>query len=144
MSQIFEKYKVNSYPGYIENYDSEAGLDKVKPSFNNKQSTFFSNEIYSNNSFQPEYIYSKESSNNSLFQSDSKNSFRSLKYNNLHHNIAEGNYIYGNRKKADSFPFQNYIEKNFSSTDEEVMNKKRVGTENKRIYLDNYMFQKEQ
>ena len=139
MSQIFEKYKVNSYPGYIENYDSEAGLDKVKPSFNNKQSTFFSNEIYSNNSFQPEYIYSKESSNNSLFQSDSKNSFRSLKYNNLHHNIAEGNYIYGNRKKADSFPFQNYIEKNFSSTDEEVMNKKRVGTENKRIYLDNYM-----
>ena len=144
MSQIFEKYKVNSYPGIIENDYSEAGLDKVKPSFGNKQSTCFSNEIYSNNSFQPEYIYSRESNNNSLFQSDSKNSFRSLKYNNFHHNIAEENYIYGNRKKADSFPFQNYIENNFSSTDEEIMNKKRVGTENKRIYLDNYMKKNEE
>ena len=141
MSQMFEKYKVNSYPDYIENYDSDTGLHKVKPSFENKQSTFISTEIYSNNSFQPECIYSKENNNNSLFQSDSKNSFRSLKYNNLSHNIAEENYLYGYRKKADSFPFQNCIDNNFSSNDEEMVNKKRVGTENKRIYLDKYMNQ---
>ena len=141
MSQMFEKYKVNSYPDFIENYDSDTGLNKVKPSFGNKLSTCISNELYSNNSFQPECIYSKESNNNSLFQSDSKNNFRSLKYNNLSHNIAEENYIYGNRKKADSFPFQNCNDNNFSSTDEEVVKKKRVGTTNKRIYLDNYMNQ---
>ena len=141
MSQMFEKYKVNSYPDFVENYYSDNGLDKVKPSFENKQSTCFSHELYSNNSFQPECIYSKETNNNSLFQSDSKNSFRSLKYNNLNHNLVEDNYIYGNRKKADSFPFQHYIDNNFSSNNKKVVNKKSVGTENKRIYLDNYMNQ---
>ena len=143
MSQMFEKYKVNSYPDYIENYDSETGINKDKPPFGNKQSTCFSNEIYSNNSFKPECIYSKENNNNSLFQSDFKNSFRSLKYKNLSYNIEEENYIYDNRNKADSFPFQHYIENNFSSNDEKVLNKKRLGTENKRIYLDNYMNQKD-
>lgn len=105
MSQMFEKYKVNSYPDFVENYYSDNGLDKVKPSFENKQSTCFSHELYSNNSFQPECIYSKETNNNSLFQSDSKNSFRSLKYNNLNHNLVEENYIYGNRKKLILFLF---------------------------------------
>lgn len=144
MSQIFEKYKVNSYPDYIENDDSDTGIIKVKPSFENKQSTCISNEIYSNNSFQPECIYSKESNNNSLFQSDSKNSFRSLKYNNLSHNLPEENYVYGNRKKADSFPFQNYVDNNFSSNDEEAVNKIRVDSLNKRIYLDSYMNQNDE
>ena len=51
MSQMFEKYKVNSYPDFVENYYSDNGLDKVKPSFENKQSTCFSHELYSNNSF---------------------------------------------------------------------------------------------
>ena len=135
---MFDKYEVRSYPNYFQ----MEYLDTDTEKFNTTYKKVKNNYKISDNNFQKGYILSKEKDNISIYQSDSKNTYKKIQYQNINKDIKPA-FRYTNRRKT-SIPSQNYVEQKFSynyiNRDNEQTNKntnRNNNSLNKGIYLDN-------
>ena len=111
---MYDKYEIKSYQNYYEMKDSDSDSEKIESTLTSKKNTYINSKKYSDNIFQPEFIFSNETNNTSFYKSDPKSKYRKLNNHNVSQNILDPDFNYNIWKKKSSGPQLNYVEEKFS------------------------------
>ena len=96
---MYDKYEIKSYQNYYEMKDSDSDSEKIESTLTSKKNTYINSKKYSDNIFQPEFIFSNETNNTSFYKSDPKSKYRKFNNHNVSQNILDPYFNYNICKK---------------------------------------------